>query len=94
MKFSEIPFQPYNTSGSYGVSAKIECNNGYVLSIVKIFDDLNGNSHGAEEGLYEAAILKNGGMCYDTHITGFEKKVIGFLSESDVEKLIDEVNKL
>lgn len=94
MKFSEIPFQPYNASGSYGVSAKIECNNGYGLSIVRIFDDLNGNSHGAEQGLYEAAILKNGKLCYDTPITGYQKKLFGFLNESDVEKLIDEVNKL
>ena len=94
MKFSEIPFQPYNVGMSYGVTARIHFNNGYGLSIVKVFDDLHGNSHGAEEGLYEAAVLKNGGMCYNTSITGFEKKVIGCLSESDVEKLIDEVNKL
>ena len=94
MKFSEIPFHPYNVAGAHGVTARIHFNNGYGLSIVKVFDDLNGDSHGADEGLYEAAVLKNGGMCYDTHITGFEKKVIGFLSESDVEKLINEVDKL
>ena len=94
MKFSEIPFHPYNAAGAHGVSARIHFNNGYGLSIVKVYDDLNGDSHGAEEGLYEAAVLKNGGMCYDTPITEFKKRVIGYLSESDVEKLIDEVNKL
>jgi len=94
MKFSEIPFHPYNVAGAHGVTARIHFNNGYGLSIVKVYDDLNGDSHGADEGLYEAAVLKDGGMCYDTHITGFEKKVIGFLSESDVEKLINEVDKL
>ena len=94
MKFSEIPFHPYNVAGAHGVTARIHFNNGYGLSIVKVYDDLNGDSHGADEDLYEAAVLKNGGMCYDTHITGFEKKVIGFLSESDVEKLINEVDKL
>jgi hypothetical protein len=93
MKFSEISFKNYNSPGVYGVRAVVDCNNGYSLSIVKIHDDLYGNSHGADEGLYEAALLKNGEMCYDTHITGFEKKVIGFLSESDVEKLIREVQK-
>ena len=94
MKFSEIPFHSYKDAGAYGVSARIHFNNGYGLSIVKVYDDLNGHSHGAEEGLYEAAVLKNGGVCYNTPITGFQKKVIGYLSESDVEKLIDEVNKL
>lgn len=94
MKFSEIPFHSYNVAGAHGVTARIHFNNGYGLSIVKIYDELNGDSHGADDGLYEAAVLKNGGMCYDTHITGFEKKVIGFLSESDVEKLIVEVEKL
>jgi len=94
MKFSEIPFHPYNVAGAHGVTARIHFSNGYGLSIVKVYDDLNGDSHGADEDLYEAAVLKNGGMCYDTHITGFEKKVIGFLSESDVEKLINEVDKL
>lgn len=94
MKFSEITFCPYNVNGAYGRTAKIQCKSGYQLSIVQVFDDINGNSFGAEEGLYEAALLKDGKLCYDTHITGFEKKVIGFLSESDVEKLIREVDKL
>lgn len=94
MKFSEISFKSYNGGGAQGVAARIQCNNGYSLSVVRIFDELNGNSHGADEGLYEAALLKNGEMCYDTHITGFEKKVIGFLTESDVESLIQEVNQL
>ena len=94
MKFAEISFQPYYGGGAKGVVARIPCNNGYSLSVVKIFDELNGNSHGADDGLYEAALLRNGEMCYDTHITGFERKVIGFLSESDVEQLISEVNEL
>lgn len=94
MKFSEIPFQTYVGPGVYGVRAVLNYPNGYELSIVKIFDELYGNSHGAEEDLYEAALLKGGEMCYDTHITGFEKKIIGFLSEPDIEKLIREVQKL
>jgi len=94
MKFSEITFCPYTVNGAYGKTAKIQCKNGYQLSVVQIFDEVHGNSHGAEEGFYEAALLRHGEMCYDTHITGFERKVIGFLSESDVEKLISEVDKL
>lgn len=94
MKFSEINFRPYNVNGAHGVTGRVQCENGYSLSVVKVFDELNGNSHGADEGLYEAALLKNGEMCYDTHITGFEKKVIGFLTESDVESLIQEVSEL
>lgn len=94
MKFSDIPFQPYNSKGSYGRTAIIRFENDYQLSVVQIFDELNGNSHGADEGLYEAALLKNGKLCYDTPLTGYQKKLFGFLNESDVEKLIDEVNKL
>ena len=94
MKFSEIPFHSYNVAGAHGVIARIHFDNGYGLSIVKVYDELNGDSHGADEGLYEAAILKNGKLCYDTPITGYQKKLFGFLNESDVEKLIDEVEKL
>lgn len=94
MKFSDIIFSPYNVNGSHGKTAKINCNNGYTLSIVQIFDEINGNSYGAEMGLYEAALMKGNEMCYDTRITGFQKKIIGFLSELDVEKLIHEVDKL
>lgn len=94
MKFSDIPFQPYTSNGSYGRTARIRFENDYQLSVVQIFDELNGNSHGADEGLYEAALLKNGELCYDTPLTGYQKKLFGFLNESDVEKLIDEVNKL
>lgn len=92
--FQQISFSAHKTETGYGKYAKVPFDNGYTLSIVQVFDDVYGNSHGAEDGLYEAALLKHGEMCYDTHITGFGKKVIGFLSESDVEKLISEVEKL
>jgi hypothetical protein len=54
-----------------------------------------GGSYGAEQGLYELAILKgleeNWDICYDTPITD---DVLGHLSEEEVEVLLYEVENL
>ncbi len=64
--------------------------NGYGVSIIS-----NEYSYGGRDGLFEVAILKGDeedyDLCYDTPITS---DVLGYLSDKDVEDLIEEVKKL
>ena len=69
-----------------GIQAKVEFDNGYGVSVVRGF-----GTYGAEDGLYELAVTKNGRLCYDTPITD---DVLGYLSPEDVERYMRMVRKL
>lgn len=60
--------------------------NGYGASVVQ-----NCYSYGHEEGLYELAVLKDGGLCYDAPITN---DVIGYLSADEVAEYLSQIEKL
>jgi hypothetical protein len=64
--------------------------NGYGVSVIS-----NEYSYGGREGLYELAVLKgdedNYELCYDTYITN---DVIGYLTDSSVQNIIEQVKKL
>jgi len=64
--------------------------NGYGISII-----CNEYSYGGREGLYEIAVLKGdedySEICYDTYIAN---DVIGYLTESDVTNIIEQIKKL
>lgn len=60
--------------------------NGYGASVVQ-----NCYSYGHEDGLYELAVLKDDGLCYDTPITN---DVIGYLSADDVAEYLQQIEKL
>jgi hypothetical protein len=88
MNFSELNFGDHPNWD--GVQAKHFFDNGYGVSVIK-----SSNSYGGGLGLYELAVLKGvedeWHLCYDTPITD---DVIGHLTESDVEKLLNEVAAL
>ncbi len=88
MKFTDLNFEPHPNWD--GVQAKHFFDNGYGVSVIK-----SSNSYGGGLGLYELAVLKRvedeWHLCYDTPITD---DVIGHLTESDVEKLLNEVAAL
>jgi hypothetical protein len=88
MNFSELNFDDHPSWD--GVQAKHFFDNGYGVSVIK-----SSNSYGGGLGLYELAVLKGvedeWQICYDTPITD---DVIGHLSESDVEKLLNEIAAL
>lgn len=88
MNFSDLNFQPHTTL--FGVHAKHFFDNGYGISVVR-----GPQSYGAEQGLYEAAVLKgiedNWKICYDTPIT---EDVLGYLTEEEVEVLLYEIENL
>ena len=91
MKFSDLQFHSHpNLSAAYGVQAKQFFDNGYGISVVRFK-----GSYGYEQGLYEGAVLKGteeeSDICYDTKIAD---GVIGYLTEEEVEDLLNEVGNL
>lgn len=97
MNFSDLNFQPHINYPDRGIAAKHFFPNGYGVSVVRFTTPYGylGGSYGAEEGLYEVAVLKgvedNWEICYDTPITS---DVLGYLSEEEVEVLLYEIENL
>ena len=84
--FKDLIFQHYSSS-FYGKKARMKFNNGYGISVVS-----NTISYGGDEGLYEIAVLGNNGeLVFDTPITN---DVIGWLSENDVSRIMEEIQQL
>ena len=90
MNFTDLDFQPHPSIPGNGVQALQFFDNGYGVSIVKF-----PGSYGAEEGLYELAVLKgveeNWEICYDTPIT---EDVLGHLTEEHITNLLFQVQSL
>ena len=94
MNFSDLDFQPHaNCPG--GIAARYFFPNGYGVSVVRFTTPFGSGSYGAEEGLYEAEVLKgvedNWEICYDTHIT---EDVLGHLTEEEVEDVLQQIENL
>jgi hypothetical protein len=84
--FNDLEFKPH-AAGMGGVMSRITFENGYGASVVQTFF-----SYGGEEGLYELAVLdSNGQLTYSTPITD---DVEGRLTEDDVTKLLEQIQKL
>jgi hypothetical protein len=94
MKFTDLDFHPH---GSFpdGTAARHFYPNGYGVSVVQFTTSYGCGSYGAEEGLYEVAILKgleeDWEICYDTPITD---DVIGYQSVEDIDNLLSQVESL
>ena len=69
-----------------GVQVVHEFPNGYGASVVK-----HDFSYGGKDGLWEMAVLKEGELCYNTHITN---DVIGYLSDADVKSTLKEIEQI
>jgi hypothetical protein len=93
MKFSDLNFQPHSVGN--GVQAKHFFDNGYGVSVVQFTSPYGGGSYGADEGLYELAVLQgleeDWEICYDTVITS---DVLGHQTEEEVEVLLYEIENL
>jgi hypothetical protein len=94
MNFSDLDFQPHTNYPDGGIAARQFFDNGYGVSVVR-FTSPFGGSYGADEGLYEVAVIKgtedDWNITYDTPITD---DVLGHLSEEEVEVLLYEVENL
>jgi len=61
--------------------------NGYGASVIR-----HENSYGGRKGLYELAVLdSNDEICYDTPVTS---NVIGWLTISQVDSLLEDISRL
>ena len=68
-------------------AARIMFDNGYGASVI-----IGPHTYGGEDGLYELGVLgKDGKLTYDTPVT---EDVKGYLSEDDVTKLLEQIQKL
>jgi hypothetical protein len=84
--FKDLEFKPH-AAGMGGVMSRIIFENGYGASVVQ-----TDYTYGGKDGLYELAVLdKDGKLCYDTPVTD---DVEGHLSEDDVTKLLEQIQKL
>jgi hypothetical protein len=89
MKFTDLKFEQH-TNYPDGIGARYFFPNDYGVSVVRF-----PGSYGAEQGLYEVAVLKgtenNWKICYDTSVTD---DVLGNQNEQDVEIIMNEVSSL
>jgi hypothetical protein len=86
--FNDLEFIDHPMGAEYGgIISRISFDNGYGASIVK-----GPMSYGGDRGLYELSVLdSNGELKYDTPVTS---DVEGYLSEEDVTKLLEQIQKL
>jgi hypothetical protein len=85
IKFNELKFEQWPDMG--GIFCRIQFENGFGASIVK-----HPYSYGGKDGLYEIAVVDNDGqITYETPITD---DVLGYLSEEDVERYVNEIKNL
>jgi hypothetical protein len=83
--FEDLKFEQWPDMG--GIFCRIQFENGFGASIVK-----HKYSYGGEKGLYELAVIDSEGqLTYETTITD---DVLGYLSEEDVTKLLEQIQKL
>jgi len=83
--FNDLDFKPHPHVD--GVVSRITFENGYGASVVK-----HDFSYGGKDGLYELAVLDTKGeITYSTHITN---DVVGYLNESEVTDLLEQIQKL
>lgn len=94
-KFSDLNFQPHSNYPDSGIAARYFFSNGYGVSVVKFTAPFGSGSYGGDKGLYELAVLEGNEfdceLCYETPITD---DVIGYLTENEVEDLMNQVSKL
>ena len=67
--------------------------NGYSASVVRFSGDIGfrGGSYGADDGLWELAVMRDGHCNYDTPITDDD---LGHLTEIEVAPLVEQVRAL
>jgi hypothetical protein len=72
MNFGDLAFYPHGNMPD-GIAARHFFPNGYGASVVQFRTPFGSGSYGADEGLYELAVLQGTedkwNICYDTHIT-------------------------
>jgi hypothetical protein len=86
LKLSDITFTQHPTIPTAKI-ARVNFNNGYGVSLVTGDDFF----YCDDERPYEAAVLKDDELCYDTYLTS---DVLGWQTAEDVEELLKKVSEL
>lgn len=80
-------FEPsWSEEAHNGIRYRFYFDNGYGASVLRHM-----YSYGFDDGLWELAVLAGDILCYDTEITN---DVIGYLTEEEVEKLLNRIKDL
>ena len=83
--FKDLQFKLH--SSKTGIISRMIFENGYGVSVVQ-----TPTTYGGADGLYELAVIgKDGQVTYDTPITG---DTIGYLTQEDVTKLMEQIQSL
>ena len=83
--FKDLTFKLH--SSKTGIISRMMFENGYGVSVVQ-----TPTTYGGADGLYELAVIgKDGQVTYDTPITG---DTIGYLTQEDVTKLMEQIQSL
>lgn len=85
--FKDLNFEIISDFHMNGVKSRIQFENGYGASVVK-----HDFSYGGKNGLYELAVLYDNEIHYDNPVANGD--VLGYLREEDVNKLLEEIQKL
>jgi len=95
MNFGDLAFFPHGNYPDSGIAARHFFPNGYGVSVVQFTSPYGSGSYGAQEGLYELAVLtgveEDWKICYDTPITD---DVMGYLSIDDIDTILNQVENL
>ena len=89
--FNVLEFKTHPQGEEFGITARIQFDNGYGASIVQ-----HDFSYGGKKGLWELAVIKydedgEWDICYNTSITS---DVLGYLSEDDVTDYLTQIEQL
>ena len=85
--FNDLEFNTHPQGEEFGITARIQFDNGYGASVIK-----GEHSYGGRDGLYEVAVLdSNGQLNYFTPITD---DVIGYLRPEDVTDVMVKIQLL
>ena len=85
--FNDLEFKEHPAGDEYGITSRIQFDNGYGVSVVTGL-----YTYGGPDGLYELAVIdSNGEICYTTSITN---DVIGYLRHEDVTDVMAKVQQL
>ena len=82
--FKDLEFK--NAVGHNGVTSRIHFENGWGASVVK-----HDYSYGGKEGLYELAVIKDGGLHYDNPVANGD--VLGYLDEDDITHALKQIQQ-
>lgn len=85
--FNDLNFESVGEFHMNGVKSRIQFENGYGASVVR-----HEYSYGGKDGLYELAVLYNDEIHYDNPVANGD--VLGYLTEEDVTKLLQEIQNL